>query len=137
MRTHTRSRTPSPPPDPASPYNRKCAFDAGDYGLGFAANSLALGCDCLGVVHYWDGVVNDAKGEVGGGIGWGAGEEGDPNGNFVPFLGGHALASRALGAPPLTLPRPPPHTTPASPSSSPARYASTRRTPACCGSTWT
>lgn len=21
-----------------TPYNRKCAFDAGDYGLGFAAN---------------------------------------------------------------------------------------------------
>lgn len=49
--------------DPASPYNRKCAFDAGDYGLGFAANSLALGCDCLGVIHYWDGIVNDSKGE--------------------------------------------------------------------------
>ncbi|KAI8464298.1 MAG: copper amine oxidase [Monoraphidium minutum] len=49
--------------DPAPPYNRKCAFDAGDYGLGFAANSLELGCDCLGVVHYWDGVVNDSKGE--------------------------------------------------------------------------
>jgi Cu2+-containing amine oxidase len=43
-----------------SPYNRKCAFDAGDYGLGFAANSLELGCDCVGVVTYFDGVVNDA-----------------------------------------------------------------------------
>lgn len=46
-----------------SPYHRKCAFDAGDYGLGFAANSLALGCDCLGEVTYFDGVVNDAAGQ--------------------------------------------------------------------------
>lgn len=60
--THTQSYVDA---DPLAPYNRKCAFDAGDYGLGFAANSLALGCDCLGVVHYWDGVVNDSKGEVG------------------------------------------------------------------------
>lgn len=46
-----------------SPYNRKSALDAGDYGLGFAANSLELGCDCLGEVTYFDGVVNDAAGE--------------------------------------------------------------------------
>ncbi len=46
-----------------TPYNRKCAFDAGDYGLGFAANSLQLGCDCLGDVTYFDGVVNNAAGE--------------------------------------------------------------------------
>jgi primary-amine oxidase len=52
--------------DPSSPYNRKCAFDAGDYGLGFAANSLKLGCDCLGVVQYFDAVVNNAQGEVRG-----------------------------------------------------------------------
>lgn len=31
---------------------------------GFAANSLSLGCDCLGAVRYFDGVVNDAKGAV-------------------------------------------------------------------------
>ncbi|GBF99493.1 copper amine oxidase [Raphidocelis subcapitata] len=49
--------------DPSPPYNRKCAFDAGDYGLGFAANSLALGCDCLGAVAYFDGVVNDGEGQ--------------------------------------------------------------------------
>lgn len=46
-----------------SPYNRKSALDAGDYGLGFAANSLELGCDCLGEVTYFDGVVNNAAGE--------------------------------------------------------------------------
>ena len=51
------------PSDPRTPYNRKCAFDAGDYGLGFAANSLQLGCDCLGEVTYFDGVVNNAAGE--------------------------------------------------------------------------
>ncbi len=50
--------------DPRPPYTRKCALDAGDYGLGFAANSLALGCDCLGHVHYFDGVVNNAAGEA-------------------------------------------------------------------------
>jgi hypothetical protein len=65
---------PVPPPsphhhpnthaDPRTPYNRKCAFDAGDYGLGFAANSLQLGCDCLGDVTYFDGVVNNARGEA-------------------------------------------------------------------------
>ena len=49
--------------DPRPPYMRKCALDAGDYGLGFAANSLTLGCDCLGHIHYFDGVVNDSAGE--------------------------------------------------------------------------
>ena len=33
--------------DPHPPYQRKCAFDIGDYGLGYCANSLELGCDCL------------------------------------------------------------------------------------------
>lgn len=49
--------------DPRTPANRKCALDAGDYGLGFAANSLGLGCDCLGAVRYFDAVLNDSKGE--------------------------------------------------------------------------
>jgi hypothetical protein len=53
-----------PHTDPRTPYNRKCAFDAGDYGLGFAANSLQLGCDCLGDVTYFDGVVNNSRGEA-------------------------------------------------------------------------
>jgi len=34
--------------DPYTPHPRKCAFDVGDYGLGYCANSLQLGCDCLG-----------------------------------------------------------------------------------------
>lgn len=34
-------------------------FDAGEYLLGRNANSLALGCDCLGVIHYFDAFVAD------------------------------------------------------------------------------
>ncbi|WP_223694993.1 primary-amine oxidase [Leifsonia poae] len=37
-------------------------FDAGEYLLGKNANSLTLGCDCLGVIHYFDGVVADDHG---------------------------------------------------------------------------
>ncbi|KAA9395033.1 primary-amine oxidase [Kocuria coralli] len=37
-------------------------FDAGEYLLGRNANPLALGCDCLGVIHYFDGFVNDDLG---------------------------------------------------------------------------
>ncbi|KAA2267155.1 primary-amine oxidase [Solihabitans fulvus] len=38
-------------------------FDAGEYLLGKNANSLRLGCDCLGVIHYFDGVVADDNGD--------------------------------------------------------------------------
>lgn len=37
-------------------------FDAGEYLLGLNANPLTLGCDCLGVIHYFDGVVADGNG---------------------------------------------------------------------------
>ena len=37
-------------------------FDAGEYLLGKNANSLALGCDCLGVIHYFDAFVPDDRG---------------------------------------------------------------------------
>ena len=37
-------------------------FDAGEYLLGKNANSLALGCDCLGVIHYFDAFVPDDLG---------------------------------------------------------------------------
>ncbi|MCJ1305232.1 hypothetical protein MMC08_008046 [Hypocenomyce scalaris] len=47
--------------DPNAPFQRKCAFDVGDYGLGFCANSLELGCDCLGHIKYFDAVLNDSK----------------------------------------------------------------------------
>jgi primary-amine oxidase len=46
--------------DPRAPHSLKNAFDAGEDGFGRNANSLKLGCDCLGVIHYIDGnVVND------------------------------------------------------------------------------
>ena len=48
--------------DPRPPFNRKCAFDAMDYGLGACANSLELGCDCLGAIQYFDGVVTTGAG---------------------------------------------------------------------------
>lgn len=37
-------------------------FDAGEYLLGKNANHLELGCDCLGVIHYFDGFVADDHG---------------------------------------------------------------------------
>lgn len=38
-------------------------FDAGEYLLGQQANSLTLGCDCLGEIHYLDAVLADNDGE--------------------------------------------------------------------------
>lgn len=40
--------------DPTTNHYWKSAFDAGEYGLGRLANSLELGCDCLGQIHYFD-----------------------------------------------------------------------------------
>jgi primary-amine oxidase len=40
----------------------KNAFDAGDVGLGKSANSLTLGCDCLGEIVYLDAVQVDEDG---------------------------------------------------------------------------
>lgn len=48
--------------DVNEPFQRKCAFDVGDYGLGYCANSLELGCDCLGHIQYFDAILNDTKG---------------------------------------------------------------------------
>jgi primary-amine oxidase len=42
----------------------KSAFDAGEWGLGRMANSLTLGCDCLGEIHYFDDVWADERGRV-------------------------------------------------------------------------
>ncbi len=50
--------------DPREQYYRKNAFDIGEYGLGMLANSLALGCDCLGVIHYFDFPLVDSHGRV-------------------------------------------------------------------------
>lgn len=40
--------------DPRVPFIRKQAFDLGDTGFGVNANQLGLGCDCLGVIKYFD-----------------------------------------------------------------------------------
>ncbi|OQE24720.1 hypothetical protein PENSTE_c007G01158 [Penicillium steckii] len=49
--------------DPRSPYPRKAAFDLGNDGAGINANNLRLGCDCLGLIKYFDGWHNTAAGE--------------------------------------------------------------------------
>ncbi|KAI1338943.1 copper amine oxidase [Xylariaceae sp. FL0016] len=40
--------------NPEHPHQRKHAFDLGEYGAGYMTNSLALGCDCKGSIHYLD-----------------------------------------------------------------------------------
>jgi len=50
--------------DPSSTQARKNAFDVGEYGLGMLANPLALGCDCLGEIHYLDAHVCSASGDI-------------------------------------------------------------------------
>lgn len=51
--------------DPRPPFHRKSAFDFGDAGAGITANSLALGCDCLGVIKYFHGhLVTEDGGAV-------------------------------------------------------------------------
>lgn len=50
--------------DPGPTQNKKNAFDTGEYGMGQCANSLQLGCDCLGYIKYFDGVLNNSRGEA-------------------------------------------------------------------------
>lgn len=47
---------------PELAHYRKNVFDIGEYGLGKLTNSLRLGCDCLGVIHYMDAWVNGIDG---------------------------------------------------------------------------
>ena len=47
---------------PERSHYRKNVFDSGELGFGRMANSLTLGCDCLGVIHYFDAVVPDLFG---------------------------------------------------------------------------
>jgi primary-amine oxidase len=68
--------------DARPPFHRKQAFDFGDGGAGNCANNLSLGCDCLGVIKYFDAVVVESDGnpkvhpnviclhEQDNGIGW-------------------------------------------------------------------
>ena len=46
---------------PSPMHQWKSAFDAGEWGLGRMANSLTLGCDCLGEIHYFDDVFADER----------------------------------------------------------------------------
>jgi len=39
------------------------AFDIGEYGIGMLANSLELGCDCLGQIRYFDVQLADDRGQ--------------------------------------------------------------------------
>ena len=48
--------------DPAPTHRFKNVFDQGEYGVGWLANPLTLGCDCVGHIQYFDGVVNDNDG---------------------------------------------------------------------------
>nr|CAE02362.2 OSJNBb0016B03.15 [Oryza sativa Japonica Group] len=50
--------------DPNEPHYRKNAFDAGEDGLGKNANSLKKGCDCLGVIKYFDAHFTNFTGGV-------------------------------------------------------------------------
>lgn len=49
--------------DPNPTQVRKNAFDVGEYGMGMCANSLRLGCDCLGVIQYLDAHLCDSRGK--------------------------------------------------------------------------
>jgi primary-amine oxidase len=48
--------------DPRPTHHRKNVFDMGEYGVGVLSNSLELGCDCVGEIHYFDAHVNDNDG---------------------------------------------------------------------------
>jgi primary-amine oxidase len=49
--------------DPRPQHFRKNAFDVGEIGLGTLTNSLKLGCDCLGNIHYFDAAIADSRGD--------------------------------------------------------------------------
>ncbi|MDY6946740.1 MAG: primary-amine oxidase [Pseudomonadota bacterium] len=50
--------------DPIQTQWRKNAFDIGEYGVGVNTNSLTLGCDCLGEIHYFDYDFVNTAGEI-------------------------------------------------------------------------
>lgn len=49
--------------DPTGGNFRRNAFDTGEYGIGQLLDSLTLGCDCLGHIHYFDMAVHDWTGQ--------------------------------------------------------------------------
>ncbi|KXH56757.1 copper amine oxidase [Colletotrichum salicis] len=50
--------------NPEHPHQRKHAFDLGEYGAGYMTNSLSLGCDCKGEIHYLDAEFPTRNGGV-------------------------------------------------------------------------
>lgn len=48
--------------NPDTPHHKKHAFDFGEYGGGLMTNSLKLGCDCKGAIHYLDAVLSTSTG---------------------------------------------------------------------------
>jgi len=49
--------------DPNPVHGWKNAFDAGEWGLGRLTQSLKLGCDCLGEIHYFDATLANEQGD--------------------------------------------------------------------------
>lgn len=49
--------------DPGGGNYRRNAFDTGEYGVGALLDSLKLGCDCLGLIHYFDVWSHDWHGK--------------------------------------------------------------------------
>jgi primary-amine oxidase len=49
--------------DPSPGHGWQNAFDVGEWGLGRLANSLSLGCDCLGEIRYLDAVLAGEDGQ--------------------------------------------------------------------------
>jgi primary-amine oxidase len=50
--------------DPSALHYRRNVMDMGEHGLGVQANSLELGCDCLGEIRYFDAHLSDGAGNV-------------------------------------------------------------------------
>ncbi|KAI1846296.1 hypothetical protein JX265_010883 [Neoarthrinium moseri] len=50
--------------NPEHPHQRKHAFDLGEYGAGYMTNSLSLGCDCKGSIHYLDAEFPSRNGGI-------------------------------------------------------------------------
>jgi primary-amine oxidase len=49
--------------DPAPTHQRKNTYDGGELNFGALVNSLTLGCDCLGEIHYFDVAMVDQDGK--------------------------------------------------------------------------
>ena len=83
--------------DPKASSYRKNVFDLGEYGVGMLANSLALGCDCLGTIRYFDAHLADNQGPGR------HDQERDlpPRGGLRHALEAHRLADRPVGGPPV------------------------------------